>query len=38
MVAPLSLAFITHLKEMGWLAAALLPMMRMQSLFARSIQ
>ena len=31
-VAPLSLARMTHLKEMGWFSAALLPWIRIQSL------
>jgi hypothetical protein len=37
-VAPFSMASVTYLKEMGWFSAALLPMMRMQSLFLMSIQ
>ncbi len=37
-VAPLSCARSTHLKEMGWFSAALLPMINTQSLFARSFQ
>jgi hypothetical protein len=36
--APLScLARKTHLKEIGWFSAALLPMIRMQSLFLMSL-
>jgi hypothetical protein len=34
----LSLAFWTHFMEIGWFAAALLPITRIQSLFLRSIQ
>jgi hypothetical protein len=37
-VAPFSLAFITHLMLMGWFSAALLPMIRRQSLFFISTQ
>ena len=31
-------ASVTYFMEMGWFSAALLPMIRMQSLFLRSIQ
>jgi hypothetical protein len=38
-VAPFSsMALVTHLKEMGWFSAALLPTMMMQSLFWMSAQ
>ena len=38
-LAPLSvIAFVTHLKEMGWFSAALLPIIIMQSAFLISIQ
>jgi hypothetical protein len=37
-VAPFSMASVTYLKETGWFSAALLPMIRMQSLFLISIQ
>ena len=37
-LAPFCWAAVTNLNEMGWFSAALLPMMRMQSLFLISIQ
>ena len=37
-LAPRFCASVTYLKEMGWFSAALLPMIRIQSLFLRSIQ
>jgi hypothetical protein len=37
-VAPFSMASVTYLKATGWFSAALLPMIRMQSLFLISIQ
>jgi len=37
-VDPFSMASATYLNEMGWFSAALLPMIRMQSLFFMSIQ
>ena len=36
--APRSCALSTHLKEMGWFSAGLLPIINTQSLFARSFQ
>ncbi len=37
-VAPRCWARVTHLNEMGWFSAALLPMISNTSLFLRSIQ
>jgi hypothetical protein len=37
-VEPRSWALVTHFQQMGWFSAGLLPMMRMQSLFWKSIQ
>jgi len=36
--APFSMAFVTHLKLMGWFSAALEPLIRITSEFLRSIQ
>ncbi len=37
-LAPLSWAWVIHLKLMGWFSAGLQPMIMMQSLLARSFQ